>query len=167
MATSPLSNWSSGLDKCRDTFANLSAFRDWCTLPSQTQVSVAFAKTRVHIESRPKPHIAWPFLIIMPMGVSYTHQDGAFIRFDAAELLFEMKNVESAGTPDEYYALTNPVGLILEELSEVSGRENTIGFISDPRSSLVHGPRWGSEGEQVTEGSVMFCKWTLTWGQPR
>lgn len=166
MATSPLSNWSLALDKCRDTFANLSAFRDWCTPSGQSQVSVAVAKTHTHIETVLGSKIIHPLLVIIPTGGWYSFETVDYFG-GSADLLFQMKNVETNPNPDQFYAMTNPVGLIVEELASVANRENTVGFVDNPRVQLIHAPRWGSEAEQVVEKSIMFCKWSLTWGHSR
>jgi hypothetical protein len=164
MATSPTSNWSSALDKLRDTFANLSAFRDWVTIPGATQATVAVAKTRTHLFDKVRSGLVWPFLLLVPEQTSYHNERGAFIMIDGCQLRFEMKASEKIPTPDAYYEIMNPVGLILEELSEVAGRENTVGFISDPQAKLMTPPTFTSDGEKAAEGSIIFTEWSLSWG---
>ena len=160
MPTVPTSAWSQSIDKVRDTFSNVQAFMDWTVLATP-----ALAKARNHVESKPKSGLIYPFLILIERSAEYRIPTGSFFS-GSVECFFQATNTETVGTPDEIYFLKNPVGLIIEGFMDLAGAANNAGYVSDPRFSLVQSPRFGSEGELVAEGNIMFCRWLLSWGTP-
>jgi hypothetical protein len=167
MATTPTGNWSTSLDRVRDHLANVSAFRDWITPPNASQVSVAIAKSRIHLYEKKRNGLAWPFVVIKQKNITFGNRANAVwtgVENEECDLDFEMKITETVGTPDEVYQFTNPVGLILEGFLGMYDTTNTIEVLYNAAFRLVDTPHWVSEGEQVTEGGIMRCTFNLIWG---
>jgi hypothetical protein len=148
------------LDALRITFANVTAFQNWVGKSNARD-----AKERIHIQSKPKSGLIWPYLIVKQQSLAYHWENGSFIvnKSEGADLIFEMLNPNAIGTPDDYYSITNPVGLIIEGLMDLAGVPNTFGYINEPTCELMVAPHWLDEGEQVAEGSILSCTFKLTW----
>ena len=164
MAEQPTSDWSKSLDAVRITFANVTAFQTWVKKPDATT-----AKEKIYLHSRVKSGLTWPHLIVIQRSLSFKTQTEGFIEDQSCELLFEAINKETAGTPDEFYALTNPVGDIIQGMMELAGVANTFGYIDDPNCQLLTPPHWSTEGEvgeigqSASKVQVMSTRWLLTW----
>jgi hypothetical protein len=98
-------------------------------------------------------------------GLRYSWETGAFIidKGQGVDLLFEMIYKTESGTPDDFYAFTNPVGSTIEGLMDLAGVANTAGYINEPRVELIEVPHWPEEAERTTEGGVLSCTWRLNW----
>ena len=169
MATSPTGNWSEAIDHVRTNYANVSAFRDWITPPNASQVSIAAAKARAHVQEKSRGGLIWPLIIIKNLMPEWGDRGSAWEGAQrlTCDVFYEMKITESLGTPDEFYALTNPVGAINSGLIGLANLTITPDFerLDNPHLSGIQPPRWGSEGEQVTEGDMMSCAFRLTFGR--
>jgi hypothetical protein len=157
----PTSNWSQSLDALRTSIANISAFQTWVN-----KGTAAAAKLHTHVQSKPRSGLVYPYVILEQRpGLKYSWKTGSFIVHDAqgVDLLFEMIYKTSSGTPDDFYAFTNPVGSIIEGLMDLAGVANTVGYINEPDAELLEVPHWLEEGEQTTEGGVLSCTWRLNW----
>ena len=163
MAVAPSGIFSIQLSILRTMISQSTSFQAWTGT-----ANAAAALARIYFEAQDNSDVVRPFALVF-MGNEYVQQSiagGASTVFQPTGQLVMMLEDDVAAEnadshADAYFAFSNELGGLIEDLMDLSNTDSLLSFES---IALTGGPSRTEKNDRVSLGDVYTASYNMNWG---